>query len=62
MIIPLATTSGALALSALLPTRWGVFVFLGAAALLFAMQAAFRTASGFSDSTIEESLILFNGS
>ena len=62
MLIPLATTAGALALGALLPTRWGVVGFLGAAALLFAMQAAVRTVSGFSDSTIEESLLLFNGS
>ncbi len=62
MIIPFATTAGALALGALLPARWGVFGFLGAAALLFAIQAAVRTVSGFSDSTIEENLILFNSS
>ncbi len=54
----------ALALSGggLLPLRWDIWGFLGAAALLFALQAGINFASGFAGSSIEESLLLFNGS
>ena len=46
----------------LLPLHWGVRGFLAAAALLFALQAGINFASGFAGSSIEESLLLFNGS
>lgn len=62
MLLTLATTAAALALGALVPRHWGVLGFLAAAAALFLAQTVIRTASGFSDSTIEESLLLFNGS
>ncbi|MEO1732608.1 MAG: hypothetical protein AAFR45_03115 [Pseudomonadota bacterium] len=49
-------------IGATMPLRWGVFGFLGAAALLFAVQAGANTAMGFEGTSIEESLLLFNGS
>lgn len=45
-----------------LPLHWGVWGFLGTAALLFALHAGINFASGFAGSSIEESLLLFNGS
>lgn len=46
----------------LLPIRWGVVGFLAAVLLLFAVQTGINTAGGFAGSSIEESLLLFNGS
>ena len=57
-----ATCVAAVALGAILPLRWGVFGFVGAAALLFVVQVAVRAGMGYAGSSIEESLILFNGS
>ncbi len=62
MILTLATSAAAYALGALLPVRRPLWGFLAAAAILFCAQATIRTAAGFSGSTIEESLLLFNGS
>ena len=45
-----------------LPLHWGIWGFLGTAALLFALQTGINFASGFAGSSIEESLLLFNGS
>ena len=45
-----------------LPLHSGVWGFLGAAVLLFSLQAGINFASGFAGSSIEESLLLFNGS
>ncbi|WP_299739237.1 hypothetical protein [uncultured Roseobacter sp.] len=62
MTLPLYITVAAVILGVFLPLRWGVFGFLGAAALLFTLQAGIQTASGFEGTSIEESLLLFNGS
>ncbi len=61
-MLVIATTLAGFVLGAILPKRWGVFGFLGAAVLLFAIQAGVSTANGFAGSSIEESLLLFNGS
>ncbi|KMW59924.1 hypothetical protein AIOL_000073 [Candidatus Rhodobacter oscarellae] len=58
----LVMSLGGLVLGALMPIRWGVFGFLGAAASLFAIQVAVSAGTGFAGSSIEESLLLFNGS
>lgn len=52
----------ALALGILMPLSWGVLGFLGSAALLFFIQAGVNAGSGFAGASIEESLLLFNGS
>ena len=52
----------AFGVGAVLPTRWGVLGFLAAAAGLFLAQFAVNAATGFAGSSIEESLLLFNGS
>lgn len=46
----------------LMPLRWGVFGFLTLSAALFLLQAGINAASGFEGASIEESLLLFNGS
>ena len=60
LVIAIALTAAVLAL--IIPLRWGVAGFLGAAVALFAVQAAINTAMGFEGTSIEESLLLFNGS
>lgn len=62
MILLISVSAAALLLGLVLPTRWGVFGFLGAAVLLFAVQVAVNAGTGFAGSSIEESLLLFNGS
>jgi len=52
----------ALILAYFVPLRWGVSGFLGAALLVFAVQAGINTSRGFEGTSIEESLLLFNGS
>lgn len=52
----------ALVLGIVMPLRWGVFGFVGVSLLLFILQAAVKTSAGFSGSSIEDSLVLFNGS
>ncbi len=52
----------ALGLGAMMPLRWGVFGFIGSALVVFAVQAGLRMAMGFEGQSIEESLLLFNGS
>ncbi|MEM6385828.1 MAG: hypothetical protein AAF718_06290 [Pseudomonadota bacterium] len=46
----------------LTPTRWHVFGFLGAAVMLFLAQATVNTFGGYAGTSLEESLLLFNGS
>ena len=46
----------------LMPRHWGVFGFLGAALILFLIQAGISAAGGFAGASIEDSLLLFNGS
>lgn len=62
MSLLVAITAAAIIVALILPVRWGVAGFAGAAALLFLVQAAISTASGFAGTSIEESLLLFNGS
>ena len=62
MTLLLASSSLALLAGAIQPLRWGVWGFLGTPALLFAIQTGINFASGFAGSSIEESLLLFNGS
>lgn len=45
-----------------IPLRWGVIGFAGAAALLFLVQVGLNASQGFAGSSLEESLLLFNGS
>lgn len=58
----IAMTVAGVVLGAVIPTRWGIWGFVAAAALLFVAQVAINTATGFAGSSIEESLLLFNGS
>ncbi len=62
MTILIIMTLMSVALGLLIPMRWGVFGFLGAAAFLFALQVAINSATGFEGTSIEDSLLLFNGS
>ena len=61
MILGIATVV-ALAVGVFVPLRWGVWGFLGGAAMVFAVQAGLNTALGFAGTSIEESLLLFGGS
>ena len=62
MVVLSAMVLGAGALGLLMPTRWGVWGFCGAAVLIFALHIALNASMGFAGSSIEESLLLFNGS
>lgn len=62
MIITGLITVAALVLGLILPLRWGILGFFGAAAFLFAGQAAIHTATGFEGTPLAESLLLFNNS
>ncbi|MEL7261092.1 MAG: hypothetical protein AAGK69_06925 [Pseudomonadota bacterium] len=62
MIITGIITAAALAAGLLMPKRWGIWGFLGAAALLFLAQVAIHTAMGFEGTPISETLLLFNDS
>lgn len=53
---------GALILGALLPLRWGLWGFLGGAALLFVVQAGIRTAGGYEGLDFTDTMVLFNNS
>lgn len=44
------------------PIRWGVLGFAGWTALLFVAQASVNASLGFAGTSIEDSLLLFNGS
>ena len=61
-MVPLGISTFALLAGVFLPQHWGISGFLGTAALLFTLQAGINFASGFAGSSIEESLLLFNGS
>ena len=58
----LIVTAGAVACGMALPLRWGLLGFLGAAALLFLVHFGALVARGFEGASLEESLLLFNGS
>ncbi len=45
-----------------LPLRWGIWGFIGAAFSMFTLFAGTNTAMGFEGTSLEESLLLFNGS
>lgn len=45
-----------------LTPRWGVWGYLVAAGLSFALLVGIKTVGGFNGGSIEESLLLFNGS
>ncbi|MEM6556784.1 MAG: hypothetical protein AAF642_12970 [Pseudomonadota bacterium] len=62
MALVLAMTILAAILGAVLPTRWGAIGILVGASVVFAIQVAINTVSGFAGSSLEESLLLFNGS
>lgn len=62
MFLTLAITAAALALGWFIPVRWGVFGFLGAACVLFVLQVGIHTSMGFGGTSLEDSLLLFNGS
>jgi len=62
VIVLAAICALALCAGALLPLRWGVLGFVGAAGLLYVVQVGINTALGFEGTSIEDSLLLFNGS
>lgn len=62
MIVLGLVTVAALSLAWVMPLNWGLAGFLGAVALLFALQVALNTAVGFEGTSVSESLLLFNGS
>ncbi|MEM7717570.1 MAG: hypothetical protein AAF222_00060 [Pseudomonadota bacterium] len=62
MTLLIAMALAGLVLGAVLPRSWGILGYLGAAAILFALQIGINAAAGFAGSSIEESLLLFNGS
>ena len=45
-----------------MPNRWVLLGFLASGVLLFAIQVLWNVFSGFAGTSIEESLLLFNGS
>ncbi|WP_298936460.1 hypothetical protein [uncultured Ruegeria sp.] len=57
-----AISGFALLLGLILPLRWGVVGFLGAVAVLFLTQFGVNAGGGFEGTSLEESLILFEGS
>ena len=62
MIVLAFTTLLALVLGLLLPKHWGVTGFVGATVFIFLFQVALNAGSGFAGSSIEDSLVFFNGS
>ncbi|WP_299367154.1 hypothetical protein [uncultured Tateyamaria sp.] len=62
MILLSFMIAAGLTAGAILPLRWGVWGFVGAAAVLFLAQALVNTATGFEGIPISESLLLFNDS
>lgn len=62
MILTIIITALAVAAAFVMPLRWGWTGYLGVAALLFTAQVAAHTGMGFDGTSIEESLLLFNGS
>ncbi|WP_341368522.1 hypothetical protein [Yoonia sp. BS5-3] len=60
LVIAISVVGGVL--GACLPLRWGLIGFLSSVFLLFALQAGINVAGGFAGASIEESLLLFNGS
>ncbi len=62
MILTLVASILGFIAGAVMPLRWGVVGLIGVAAGLFVIQVGVRTAMGFEGTSIEESLLLFNGS
>ena len=55
-------TGLAVSAGAFIPTRWGLFGYLGAAATLYLTFFAMLALRGFEGLPLEESLLLFEGS
>ena len=62
MILVGIITIAALVLGGLMPLRWGVVGFVGAAAVLFIAQVVVNALGGYAGSPLSESLLLFGGS
>lgn len=62
MILLVGMIVAAFAIGLILPARWGVWGFIGAALILFVVQAGINTATGFEGIPISDSLLLFNDS
>ena len=62
MILTVFLTGVALAAALFMPIRWGVWGYIGVAALLFLLSTGYYTVTGFEGTSLEESLLLFNGS
>ena len=62
MTLTLVIAAIGLIVGGLIPLRFGVWGFLGAAVAIFAVLFGINAASGFAGASIEESLLLFNGS
>ncbi len=62
MTILIIITFAALAVGMIVPTRWGLWGFIAAAALIFTAQVAINTSQGFAEASISDSIQLyFNG-
>lgn len=61
-MVLIIVTALAIGAGFLLPLRWGVLGFALATSLLFLLQVGIHTAQGFEGTSLEESLLLFNGS
>ena len=61
---PMTYVVAALALGAalVLPLKWGLWGFFAAASAIFALQVGVNFVAGFAGASLEESLLLFNGS
>ena len=62
MILLYATFAAAAVFGLLLPLRWGIWGFLAACLVLLVAQVTTRTLTGFAGESVEDSLLLFNGS
>ncbi|MEM9342322.1 MAG: hypothetical protein AAGA87_04705 [Pseudomonadota bacterium] len=62
MILVTAIAAVALCIGSFIPLRFALSGFIAAAVLLFVLQAGISAASGYAGSSLEESLLLFNGS
>ena len=62
MILLIVVSIASLVLGLIMPLRWGVLGFVGAAALVFVAQVVINAAGGYAGSPLDESLLLFGGS
>lgn len=52
----------ALILGIVMPLRWGIWGYLAGATLAFLVQFGINASGGFAGASLEDSLLLFNGS